>query len=41
MRYQVMNSGAGIEASGVLKMILFRYTMEIDTTQYEAITVAI
>jgi hypothetical protein len=37
----VIKRGAGMEEPGVDKMILFRYTIEIDTTQYAAITYAI
>lgn len=38
--YQVTNNGADILASWLDNNILFRYTMEMDTTQYAAITPA-
>jgi hypothetical protein len=36
--YQVKKIGAGILASVLDNRTLFRYTIEMDTTQYEATT---
>ena len=38
--YHVTNKGAAILASSFDSNILFRYTMEMDTTQYAAMTEA-
>lgn len=38
--YQVTKRGAAIDASSFDKSILFKYTIEIETTQYAAMTYA-